>query len=134
MLKRMVLAGVAMIILTGSGSATDCPVEGREEGALEAQQDAIREAPTCKAAYQIMEACAYGATGDTALGDALHEKCEPEFLLKLSKAERRAYEREQKHCDDQYARKSGTMYRSFAAFCQAKSTVAYAAKYGGRRR
>jgi hypothetical protein len=97
---------------------------------LEAQEAAIRKASTCRQALEIMEACAYGATGDTGLGDAVRERCEPEFLPKLSKAQKRAYDREQRRCDQKYARQSGSMYRSFTAFCQAQSTVAHAAKFG----
>jgi hypothetical protein len=81
-----------------------------------------------------MEACAYGASGDTALGGAVREKCEPEFQPKLTKAQKRAYHREQKRCNEKYARQSGTMYRSFTAFCQARSAVAYAAKFGARNK
>jgi hypothetical protein len=85
-------------------------------------------------ALDIMQACAYGAGGDTSLSAALHERCEPEFLPKLSNAQKRAYEREQRRCDDKYAKHSGTMYRSFAAFCQAQSTVNYSRRFGTKAR
>jgi hypothetical protein len=127
-----ILAMAAILLATAPAWAKDCPVAVRAEGTLDAQEDAIRKAPTCRAAYEIMEACAYGAGGDTGLGGAVHERCEPQFLPKLRTAQRRAYNREQKRCDDKYARQSGTMYRSFTAFCQAKSAVAYAAKYGAK--
>ena len=127
MLCRTVLAVSAMLLLASPASAKDCPVQ---DSGWEAREEAIRKAPTCKQAMEIMEACAYGATGDRGLADAVIERCEPEFLPKLSKAQKRAYDREQKRCDQKYARQSGTMYRSFTAFCQAKSAVAHAAKFG----
>src|SRR5262245_17995623 len=132
MLCRTVLAVSAALMLATpmrvtSIQAKDCPVE---DASLEAHEEAIRKASTCKQAMEIMEACAYGATGDTGLGEAVRERCEPEFLPKLSKAQKRAYDQEQKRCDRKYARQSGTMYRSFTAFCQAQSTVAHAAKFG----
>jgi hypothetical protein len=127
MLCRTVLAVSAMLLLATPLSAKNCPVK---EFGLEAQEDAIRKASTCRQALEIMDACAYGATGDTGLGDAVRERCEPEFLPKLSKAQKRAYDREQRRCDQKYARQSGSMYRSFTAFCQAQSTVAHAAKFG----
>ena len=96
MLSRTVLAVSAMLLLATPLSAKDCPVQ---EYGLEAQEAAIRKASTCRQALEIMDACAYGATGDTGLGDAVRERCEPEFLPKLSKAEKRAYDREQKRCD-----------------------------------
>jgi hypothetical protein len=127
MLCRTVLAVSAMVLLAAPVLAKDCPVQ---DFGWEAREEAIRKAPTCKQAMEIMEACAYGAGGDTGLSAAVRERCEPEFLPKLSKAQKRAYDREQKRCDRKYARQSGTMYRSFTAFCQAQSAVAHAAKFG----
>lgn len=129
MFSRMVLAVSALLLFVAPVRAKDCPVE---ESSLDAREDAIRKAPSCRQALEIMEACAYGATGDTGLSGAVHERCEPEFLAKLSRAQKRAYEREQRRCDDKYVRQSGTMYRSFTAFCQAQSTVNYARRFGGK--
>lgn len=133
MLVRTVLAVAAVFLVVGPSRAKDldCPIDhGAADPLWKLKEDAIRKAPTCKQAYEIMQACAYGATGDRGLSTAVHEKCEPLFLPKLSKAQRRAYNREQKRCDDKYANKDGSMYRSLSAFCDAESAVAYAAKYG----
>jgi hypothetical protein len=130
MLERTVFALFAAALLTTPLKAMDCPVETRVEGTLEAKEEAIRKARSCKAAYQIMEACAYTASGDTGLGEAVRERCEPEFLPRLSKSLRRVYDQEQRRCTHKYVNKSGTMYVSFSAFCRAESTVKYAAKYG----
>jgi hypothetical protein len=127
MLCRTVLAVSAMLLLAAPALAKDCPVQDFSSEAIE---EAIRKAPTCRQSMEIMEACAFGATGDTGLSSAVRERCEPEFMSKLSQAQKRAYAQEQKRCDQKYARQSGTMYRSFTAFCQAKSTVAHAAKFG----
>ena len=127
MLSRAVLTVSAILVLAPSLQAKDCPVQ---DFGLEAREEAIRKAPSCKQAMEIMHACAYGAGGDTGLGSAVRERCEPEFLPKLGKAQKRAYDREQKRCDRKYARQSGTMYRSFTAFCQAQSAVAHAGKFG----
>ncbi len=131
MRKHMVIALAALVLMAGSARAMDCPVETQVQGTLEAKEEAIRKAPTCKRAYEIMEACAYTASGDTGLGEALRRRCEPEFLPRLSKAQRRVYDQEQKRCSNKYAHESGTMYVSFAAFCRAESTLKYAAKSGG---
>lgn len=118
---------VLALILAVPLKAKDCPVE---DFGLEAREEAIRKAATCQQAMEIMDACAYGAGGDIGLGDAVRERCEPEFLSKLSKAQKRGYDRELRRCDTRYARQSGTMYRSFTAFCQAQSAVAHAARFG----
>jgi phage protein U len=127
MLCRTVLAVSAMLLLATPLRAKDCPVQ---EFGLEARENAIRKASTCRQALEIMDACAYGAGGDTGLSVAVRERCEPEFLPKLGKAQKRAYDRELKRCDRKYARESGTMYRSFTAFCQAQSAVAHAGRFG----
>jgi hypothetical protein len=130
-MRHVVLAVSAALLFATPVQAKDCPVK---DFTLDAREEAIRKAPTCPQALEIMQACAYGAGGDTSLGDAVRERCEPEFLPKLSKAQKKAYDREQKRCDDKYAKQSGTMYRSFTAFCQAQSTVAYAKRFGSKSR
>jgi len=129
----MVLAvSATLLIATPAWSpawAKDCPVT---EDTAEVKEAAVRKAPSCQQALEIMTACAYGATGDRGLADALQERCEPEFVGKLSKAQKKAYDSEQKRCDAKYAKQSGSMYRSFSAFCQAQSTVAYAKRFGGK--
>jgi hypothetical protein len=105
----------------------ECPVQ---ESSLDAREEAIAKAPACKQALEIMEACAYGAGGDTGLGAAVVEKCEAGFLSKLSKAQRRTYDSEIKRCNNKYRNESGTMYRSFEAFCRAQLAVRTEAKFG----
>ena len=129
MLDRIILGFPVVLLLAAPASAMDCPTS---DLAYEAREQAVKDAPTCKAALDVMEACAFGATGDRGLATIVQQRCEPLFLPKLSKAQRRAYDREQGHCDEKYARKSGTMYRSASAFCQAQSTVNYAARFGGK--
>src|ERR1041384_3462888 len=64
MLTRIVLAVSAILMLAPSLQAKDCPVQ---ESGLDAREDAIRKAVSCKEALEIMDACAYGAGGDTGL-------------------------------------------------------------------
>ncbi len=130
-MRHVILAVSAAVLFATPLQAKDCPAK---DSGYEAREDAVRKAHSCKQALEVMEACAYTASGDTGLGAALRERCEPEFLGKLSKAQRKAYDREQKRCGAKYAKESGTMYRSFSAFCQAKSTVTYAARFGGKGR
>lgn len=126
-MRRVVLAVSAVFLFANPLQAKDCPAK---DSGYEAREEAVRKAGSCRQALEVMEACAYTASGDTGLGVALHERCEREFLGKLSKAQRKAYDREQTRCSTKYAKESGTMYRSFTAFCQAQSTVAYAARFG----
>jgi hypothetical protein len=77
----------------------------------------------------VFEACEFGASGDVALGAATTEKCEGDFLGKLSPAQKRAYDRSQKLCAHKYQNKDGTMYRSFEAFCGAYVARDYSARF-----
>jgi hypothetical protein len=77
-----------------------------------------------------MEACAYGASGDVALGAVVTAKCEGDFLSRLGNSERRAYDRALDRCRRKYRNESGTMFRSFEAFCRA----AVARDYSDRHR
>lgn len=126
MLIRMVLAVSAALLLTASGFAMDCPAEpgpGNREAA-------VRKAPTCKAALEVMTACAYGASGDLALGQVVRERCEADFPKTMSKAQRAVYDQGIKRCNTKYRNEDGTMYRSFEAFCRAELAAKIAAKPG----
>jgi hypothetical protein len=90
----------------------------------------IGKAATCKAALDIFEACAGGASGDTEFGEAVTGRCERDFVSKLTKAQKNAYDREHERCDRKYAKKEGSMYISFAAFCRAEVAQKHALRYG----
>jgi hypothetical protein len=92
-------------------SRRKCPVEHT----IETIEDAIGKA----AALEIFQACSYTASGDVPLGEAVIKRCEGDFAPKLSAAQRKSYDAEIKRCWQKYRRESGTMYRSFEAFCAA---------------
>jgi hypothetical protein len=100
----------------------ECPVT---EHSLDAIEAAIEKAPSCEQSMDIFQACAYGASGDVALGQAVIGKCEGDFLGKLNSGQKRAYEQEIKRCWRKYRREGGTMYRSFEAMCAAGVAQAY---------
>ena len=134
MLGRTVLALSVGILLAWSGAAPvlvpalakDC---SQQDFTHEAHEETLRKAPSCRESLAMMEACAYGATGDVSLGQIVREKCEAGFLAKLSKSQRQTYDRGIKLCDDKYKNESGTMYRSFSAFCRAILARDTAAKF-----
>jgi hypothetical protein len=126
MFGRMVLALSVVLLLGGAARAQDCPAQG---SGWEGREDAVHKAPTCNEALKVAESCAYGASGDTGLTNIVMEKCEADFSTKMSKAQRRAYDRGIKRCDEKYRRQEGTMYRSAAAFCRATLARDTAAKF-----
>ena len=97
----------------------------------------LDKAPTCSAALELFSACSVGAYSDVRLGGTVLKRCERDFLTRLSKAQQRDYQAEQKRCERRYSRREGSMYRSAEAFCLAEVASKYAerfAKAGGATR
>ena len=86
---------------------------------------AIKAAGGCERAMAIFKDCQFSASGDVLLGAAVEKKCEADFMPRLTAAKKTAYQREMGICDRKYANDSGTMYRSFAAFCRAEIAQRY---------
>jgi hypothetical protein len=131
MLVRVPLAFSAFLLLISIALAApkpskECPVT---EHALEAIEAAIAKAASCEESMEIFEACAYAASGDVPLGQAVIGKCEGDFLNKLHANQKRAYEQEVKRCWRKYRREAGTMYRSFEAMCAAGVAQAYSRRF-----
>ena len=130
MFIRVILALWAVLIFAPFLSAAEiCPVLDREE-----LESLLADAPSCDRSMDLFKACAYGAGGDTGLGAIVTEKCEADFLAALSRAERRVYDGKIRACDRKYARESGTMYRSFEAFCRAGVAQRYARRAARTKR
>jgi hypothetical protein len=128
MLVRIILACSAILLLTRSGAAEDC--RELEFGAREAL---LRQAPTCDKAMELFQGCNAGGSGDINLGQIVTDKCEADFLKKLSKAQRRGYDREMKSCNDEYKEDEGTLSRAMVAGCRALAAQSYAHKFGKAR-
>lgn len=115
-----------MLFLAIPAAARDCPTQ---DFGWEAREAAVRKAPTCNEALAVAESCAFGASGDTGLSDIVIDKCEADFLTKLSKAQRQAYDAGIRRCNSKHRRQDGSMYRSMEAFCRAKLARDTAAKF-----
>ena len=87
---------------------------------------AISATSGCDKAMKLFQDCAYTASGDVLLGEAVEKKCEADFLPRLPAGQKRAYQSELKRCDAKYYGKQGTMYLSFTAFCRAEVSQRYA--------
>jgi hypothetical protein len=130
-----IIAAAALLVAGAEGApqpgqAKECPVE---ELSLEARENALRTAPSCDKSMEIFQLCSYGASGDVSLGAIVTEKCEADFLTKLSPQQKKLYDREQERCTRKYRHESGTMYRSFEAFCSAQVAQSYARKFSKRK-
>jgi hypothetical protein len=135
MLSRAILAASAVLLMLAPPAALGGPapkVQKECPGGLdgEEKENLLRKAPTCDGAMELFEACAYGATGDTGLSEAVIENCEKGFAAKLSTTQRKSYNAEVKRCDAK-ARggREGTMYISAASFCRAGVAQKYARRF-----
>ena len=127
--NRTVLAVVVAVSTTISEAKDDSKPEQCPTRELDSIADLIDQAPSCRHAVRLFEICAFGASGDVALGTAVTEKCEGGFLNKLTASQKQTYERRQKRCARKYQNKIGTMYRSFEAFCGAYVARKYSDRF-----
>jgi hypothetical protein len=115
---------VAIAIAPAAAATKDCPTLDGDK-----ILERLDQAPTCADSRALFEACSYGASGDVGLSEVVVRKCEGDFLTKLSKSQRHAYDQQHKRCSRKYQNQSGTMYRSFEAFCSANLARDYARRF-----
>lgn len=138
MFRAILAVSAALVVSAPAVAATatqECP---RQEG--KSTEQLLEAAPSCDASMKLFEACAVGASGDVQLGSVVQEKCEADFLPRLKKPQRAAYNAAIRRCDRKYRNENGSMYRSFEAFCRAEAAQKYsrqekkqAKKTGARR-
>jgi len=130
----VVLSIASVLALSGAMAAPktakpdpECPYAFSDFDAIFAS---VAKAPTCADALILFQACGSGASSDARLGDAVVERCEKDFISKLTKAQKRAYAAEGERCDRKYANKQETMYISFTAHYHADAALKYSRRYG----
>ena len=124
MLSKLLCAISILATTMAPVAALDCPSRD-----LDGILDLLDHAPTCQKSLALFEACADGASGDVALSEVVIRKCEGDFLTRLSEPQHQSYDRRQKLCSRKYRNESGTMYRSFEAFCRANLASDYARRF-----
>jgi hypothetical protein len=125
MFSRWVSAVSLLALATApAAAAPECPT--REGDKI---LELLDQAPTCGRSLALFQACSYGAGGDVGLSEVVIRKCEGDFLTRLGKSQRQAYDRQQKRCARKYQNQSGSMYRSFEAFCSANVAKDYSRRF-----
>lgn len=127
MLLRSCLAvpAVLLMLTTAHAATEECPAKSTQMDDIIAE---LQKAPSCNRAMKIFEACEYGASGDVQFGAVVEKRCEGDFLSGLGTSQKKAYAGQLKRCDHKYDNESGTMYRSFTAFCRAIVAQRYSQK------
>jgi hypothetical protein len=121
------LAVMAVVSSLAAGPALGAVCLGKSM-TLEEIVEAINATPGCERAMKLFKDCEFGTSGDIQLGAAVEKKCERDFLARLTPRQRQLYQSEMQACDRTYENESGTMYRSFTAFCRAEVAQHYQQK------
>ena len=124
MIAKFILAGMAVILSLSAGPARAAVCLGKSM-TLEEIIGVINATRGCERAMKLFEACEFGTSGDIHLGAAVERKCEADFLRRLGAPQKLTYRHEMRGCDRKYENESGTMYRSFTAFCRAEVAQRY---------
>ena len=133
---RAVLFAALAVVLSVAGTPARAMVCMEKSMTLDEVVDTIGAQKDCESAMKLFQDCQLTASGDVQLGAAVEKKCEADFMPGLTTAQKQAYKREIRVCDQKYRNKSGTMYLSFAAFCRAQVAQRYsqrALKAAGRK-
>jgi hypothetical protein len=133
---RAVLFAALAVVLSVAGTPARAMVCMEKSMTLDEVVDTIGAQKDCESAMKLFQDCQLTASGDVQLGAAVEKKCEADFMPGLNTAQKQAYRREIRVCDQKYHNKSGTMYLSFAAFCRAQVAQRYsqrALKAAGRK-
>jgi hypothetical protein len=118
-------AAVLAVLVSLSGGPALAAVCLDKSMTLDEIVEAINASPGCERAMKLFQDCEFGTSGDIHLGAAVEKKCEGNFLGRLKAAQKQTYRRELSVCDRKYRNESGTMYRSFTAFCRAEVAQRY---------
>jgi hypothetical protein len=122
---RAVLFAALAVVLSVAGTPARAMVCMEKSMTLDEVVDTIGAQKDCESAMKLFQDCQLTASGDVQLGAAVEKKCEADFMPGLNTAQKQAYRREIRVCDQKYQNKSGTMYLSFAAFCRAQVAQRY---------
>ena len=122
---RFGLRAAVLAIVTSLGGPASAAVCQDKSMTLDEIVEAINAAPDCEGAMKLFQDCSFGSSGDVQLGEAVEKKCHGDFAGSLKGRKKQAYQREMGVCDRKYRNESGTMYRSFTAFCRAEVAQRY---------
>jgi hypothetical protein len=127
MFARSCLAVLAIAFSLPGGPAHAMVCMGKSM-TLEEVAQTISAQASCERAMKVFQDCELTASGDVDLGAAVEKKCEADFMPGLKGAQKRAYQRQMRACDNKYRNKSSTMYLSFTAFCRAEVAQRFSQK------
>lgn len=136
MVLRVWLGLVAIMVVIVAAHAApkptaepQCQIEGGPFD-LDKVEKALQDAPTCSRSLQLFRHCQMGSSADIHTAGIITEKCEAEFMSRLTRPQQQVYKRAQNRCSRKYRDQQGSMYRSAEAYCAAAAAERYARRFG----
>ena len=90
-------------------------------------EKALKAAKSCADAEKQYNDCRWGSSADVGFGGIVIDRCERDFLSKLSIEQKKHYTEEMHLCGYEYARQQGTLSISDAATCAVDVSARYSA-------
>jgi hypothetical protein len=105
---------LATLAISSPALADDtCPVKSTT---FDDRAKAVAKAKTCEDAASIAEKCAFGSSADVQIAGAAIEVCKRDFAR--NKDDTALHDKLAKRCATKYEKMQGTIYISYAVFCQ----------------
>jgi hypothetical protein len=127
LLARAAFALAVLLALAPTAARAErlekCPVESLDQAAI---ADAVKAAPSCAQAYEVMNVCRTNAGGDVALAAMVVETCEKVFMSTIEPGAARSYAAARDACARKFAHPGGPQSASFQATCEAGVAVVFA--------
>ncbi len=121
---------VALVaLLLGAGANAVLAAEKCPSHQPEARLAAIAAAGSCAQAIALNNLCSIGARGDLEPTSAVMQRCEKDFLPKLTKRQRAQYENDRQVCIAKYRKRRGSLAASLNLHCLADVAQTYSKRF-----
>lgn len=128
-MKSFTLGLMSFVTLTFSTAAYASTCKASNPSDLDAIIKTIESKKTCYAAADVARSCAFGSTADVHMVAAAATICGEVYEKTITQADRDIMNILFNKCNDKYADKSGTLYRSATAHCGLNVVELFASFY-----
>lgn len=127
--RQTVTTALLVVLLSACLSPQEpCKFGYGSEKASDQLEAALKRAPTCDKAADILSKCVSGSSADLEFASIVIEKCERSLLPKLTAAGNARYKRERELCAYEFEDQHGTLFLSEEAMCEVDIAQRFAGK------
>ena len=128
-MKHFTLGLISFVTLTFSAASYAGTCEASDPSDLDAIIKVIESKKTCYQAADVARSCAFGSTADVHMVAAATTVCAEAYEKTITQADMDIMKILFNKCNDKYADRSGTMYRSATAHCGLNVVELFASFY-----